>query len=75
MIAVAHTPVTTNPAPRAMPIAAVAHTPAAVVSPCMTSRLYIMMPAPKKPMPVTTCDAIRVASAAIEPSFKSEKSG
>lgn len=35
----------------------------------------MMMPAPKKPIPVTTCDAIRVASAVkVEPSI-SLKSG
>lgn len=68
-------PIMIKPLPIAMPIAAVAQMPAAVVSPCMISRRYMMMPAPKKPIPVTTCDAIRVVSALnVEPCI-SLKSG
>lgn len=52
------------PPPQARPIAAVTHTPAAVVSPLITFSLLwnIIVPAPMKPMPVTTCAAIRATS-------------
>ena len=56
-------PVMTNPAPIAIPIADVAHIPAAVVMPRIASRRYIIMPAPKKPMPETTCADISVSCA------------
>ena len=55
-----------SPAPAAMPTPAVAHTPAAVVRPCISWRRYTMMPAPRKPMPETICAATREASASIE---------
>ena len=54
-----------NPAPAAIPTPEVAHTPAAVVSPCISCLRYMMMPAPRKPMPETICAATREASASI----------
>ena len=42
--------------------AAVAHKPAAVVSPLMRFPLIKIQPAPKKPMPLTTCAPIRPMS-------------
>ena len=54
------------PVPQANPMAAVTHRPAAVVSPRTTFFWKIIVPAPKKPMPDTTCAATR------EESFKSK---
>ena len=46
-----------KPVPQARPIAAVTHKPAAVVSPRTLLRWSIIVPAPKKPIPDTTCAA------------------
>ena len=46
-------PMTYIPAPTAIPIAAVAQTPAAVVKPEICSRLTRIVPAPIKEIPVT----------------------
>ena len=51
------------PAPRARPIPAVAHIPAAVVSPFTVLPFLNITPAPRKLMPLTTCAAIRAGSA------------
>ena len=45
-----------------MPMALVTHKPAAVVSPRTTCFWKMMVPAPMKPIPVTTCAAIREGS-------------
>ncbi len=50
------------PEPHVRPIADVTHSPAAVVSPFITCFLKIIVPAPMKPMPVTTCEAMRDGS-------------
>ena len=47
-----------------MPIPAVAQTPAAVVRPLMVWLRTKIMPAPRKPTPVTICAAIREGSSA-----------
>ena len=48
-------PATSNmPVPQANPIAAVTHSPAAVVSPRIMFFWKIIVPAPRKPMPDTT---------------------
>src|SRR5438105_7955206 len=52
-----------QPAPHAMPIAATTHNVAAVVSPRTDRPWRMIAPAPRKPMPVTICAAIRVGSA------------
>lgn len=51
-----------NPAPQAMPIAAVIQTVAAVVRPFTMSLRTKMTPPPMKPMPETICAAIREGS-------------
>src|SRR5258708_23135415 len=53
-----------GPPPAATPSAALTHTVAAVVSPCTPSRLWRIVPAPRKPIPLTIWAAIRVPSAA-----------
>jgi hypothetical protein len=50
-----------------MPIAATTHSVAAVVSPRTDSPWRMMAPAPRKPIPVTTCAAMRVGSSVIPP--------
>ena len=50
------------PLPHASPMADVTQRPAAVVSPLITCFWNIIVPAPMKPIPVTTCDAIRDGS-------------
>jgi hypothetical protein len=45
-----------------MPIAAASQSVAAVVSPRTESPCRMIAPAPRKPMPVTICAAIRVGS-------------
>ena len=50
------------PAPMAMPMPAVTQMPAAVVSPRTICFWKMMVPAPMKPMPVTTCEAMRLGS-------------
>src|SRR5437763_7452461 len=53
-----------------MPIAATTHSVAAVVSPRTDRPSRMIAPAPRKPMPVTICAAIRVGSArTTEPPF------
>src|SRR3954451_20981539 len=52
-----------HPAPHAMPIAATTHSVAAGVSPRTDSPSRMIAPAPRKPMPVTICAAMRVGSA------------
>ena len=47
-------------APAAIPIAADSQTAVAVVRPCTAPRRVMMMPAPRKPMPVTIWAATRV---------------
>lgn len=48
--------------PDAIPTPAVAHTPAAVVSPRISCLRYTMIPAPRKPIPDTICAVTRDAS-------------
>ena len=50
-----------SPAPMTRPTAATAHMPAAVVSPRIRLRMCRIVPAPRKPMPVTICAATRAA--------------
>ncbi len=50
------------PLPHASPMADVTQRPAAVVSPLITCFWNIIVPAPMKPIPVTTCEAIREGS-------------
>ena len=50
---------TNMPVPHARPMAAVTHRPAAVVSPRTTFFWKMMVPAPRNPMPDTTCAATR----------------
>ena len=50
------------PAPAVKPIPAVAHRLAAVVSPRTIWWLKMIVPAPMKPIPLTTCAAIRLGS-------------
>ena len=57
------------PAPTAMPNAATIHIPAAVVSPRTEPFICIMAPAPRKPIPVTTCAAIRAGSPFFRPMY------
>ena len=52
-----------------MPMAAVAQIPAAVVSPRKLSLRKKIIPAPKKPIPVTICAAILAPSPMSPPSF------
>ena len=61
-------PVTYIPAPIAIPIPTVAHSPAEVVSPTVFSFLTNMAPAPRKPIAVTTPATILDASSDI-PSY------
>ena len=58
-MAVAMTATIYMPVPQDSPMAAVTHNPAAVVSPRTTFLLKMMVPAPKKPIPETTCAATR----------------
>ena len=51
-----------RPAPQAMPIAAVSQMVAAVVRPRIAPCRVRMMPAPRKPMPDTICEATREGS-------------
>ena len=69
-ITVADTAMKYIPEPHVIPIAAVTHKPAAVVSPRTTCFWKMMIPVPMKPMPVTTCEAIRDGSSdmLVEPS-------
>ena len=53
---------TTSPAAHKVPIAATHHKVAAVLSPFILLPSLSITPAPKKPMPETTCDAILVMS-------------
>ena len=53
IITVAAMPTMYIPAPNAMPMPAVAQTPAAVVSPVIVFLWTNIMPAPKKPIPDT----------------------
>jgi hypothetical protein len=48
-----------SPAPAAMPMAAFTQMVAAVVMPCTLSPLRMIAPAPRNPMPVTICAAMR----------------
>jgi len=50
------------PSPDSVPIAAEHHNVAAVLSPLMFSPFRRITPAPKKPMPDTTCPALRKSS-------------
>ena len=50
------------PVPQASPMAAVTHRPAAVVRPRTMFFWKMMVPAPRKPMPETTCAATREES-------------
>ena len=50
------------PVPHARPMAAVTHRPAAVVSPLTTFLWNMIVPAPKNPIPDTTCAATREES-------------
>src|SRR4051794_21993214 len=51
-----------QPAPHAIPTAATTHSVAAVVRPRIDSPSRMIAPAPRKPMPVTICAAMRVGS-------------
>src|SRR5262249_43270544 len=59
-----------EPAPTAIPIAATSQRVAAVVRPRTESPWRMMAPAPRKPIPVTICAAIRVGSTLIPQSLK-----
>ena len=61
-MAVAMTATIYMPVPQDSPMAAVTHNPAAVVSPRTTFLWKMMVPAPKKPIPETTCAATREES-------------
>ena len=61
-IAVVTTATTHQPAPTAIPTAAVAHRLAAVVSPRTDVPYLMIAPAPRKPMPVTIWAATREVS-------------
>lgn len=66
---VARTAVDSRPIPAAIPIAAVTHTPAAVVNPRVSSCLLpkIMAPAPRNPTPAVRPCSTRVKSAVEAP--------
>ena len=51
-----------KPAPAKVPTIAEHHKVAAVLSPCTLIPSRKIMPAPRKPIPVTTCAATRVGS-------------
>src|SRR5262245_15969121 len=51
-------------------MAAATQRPAAVVSPCTAPRDWMMVPAPRKPMPETICAAMRPGSQALLPAAK-----
>ena len=57
------------PAPTAKPIQAVIHIPAAVVRPLTEPFIWIMAPAPRKPIPEITCAAIRPGSPFFNPMY------
>jgi hypothetical protein len=60
-----------KPAAAAMPIAATSQRLAAVVNPRIVKPWRKISPAPRKPIPVTTCAATRVGSTVLD--GKSEK--
>ncbi len=51
-----------QPDPIAMPMAAMAQSPAAVVKPSIPPCLWRIVPAPRKPIPTTICEATRLGS-------------
>ena len=53
------------PYPMAIPIHAVAHIPAAVVSPLIPFEVFSIAPAPKKPIPDNTC-AVNLAGSTLD---------
>ena len=62
MMPVATAAVPMSPTPQVSPMAAMTHSDAAVVRFRTTVPCRKMIPAPRKPMPTTTCDATRVTS-------------
>src|SRR5690606_17923881 len=64
---VAPTASTYAPQPAAIPIAATTHSVAAVVKPTTLPRAWMIVPAPRKPIPLTICAASRAGSAVRKP--------